>query len=151
MLHVTIKGLLAHKVRLATTAIAVLIGVAFMSGTLVLTATIGSTFDGLFADINAGTDVVVRGAVAVSGGQGFGDSRAAVDESVLPTVQAVDGVRGRRGQRLGLRPVRRPRRQGHRQSGTRAPRPSASRGPTTLPSTRSDWPTARPPPARPRW
>jgi len=93
MLHVTWKGLLAHKIRLATTAIAVLIGVAFMAGTLVLTATIGSTFDGLYKDINAGTDVVVRGAVAVSGGQGFGDSRAAVDESVLPTVQAVDGVR----------------------------------------------------------
>ena len=37
MLNVTIKGLLAHKVRLATTAIAVLIGVAFMAGTLVLT------------------------------------------------------------------------------------------------------------------
>ena len=53
MLHVTWKGLLAHKIRLATTAIAVLIGVAFMAGTLVLTATIGSTFDGLYADINA--------------------------------------------------------------------------------------------------
>ncbi len=93
MLHVTWKGLLAHKLRLATTAIAVLIGVAFMAGTLVLTATIGSTFDGLYADINAGTDVVVRSAESVSIGQGFGDVRAAVDESILPTVQGVDGVR----------------------------------------------------------
>ena len=57
MLNVTIKGLLAHKFRLAATALAVLLGVAFMAGTLVLTATIGSTFDGLYADINAGTDV----------------------------------------------------------------------------------------------
>ena len=53
-----------------------------MAGTLVLTATIGSTFDDLFADINAGTDVVVRSAESV-------DSRvrrpsgAAVAESVL--------------------------------------------------------------------
>ena len=91
MLHVTWKGLLAHKLRLATTAIAVLIGVAFMAGTLVLTATIGSTFDGLYADINAGTDVVVRGAQSVNAG--FGDVRAAVPESVLATVQGVDGVR----------------------------------------------------------
>ncbi len=93
MLNVTLKGLMAHKIRLATTAIAVLIGVAFMSGTLVLTATIGATFDGLYADINAGTDVVVRSAESVNAGQGIGDSRAAIDESVLPTVQAVDGVR----------------------------------------------------------
>jgi putative ABC transport system permease protein len=93
MLHVTWKGLLAHKLRLTTTGIAVLIGVAFMAGTLVLTATIGSTFDGLYKDINAGTDVVVRQAQSVSSGQGFGATRAAVDASVLPTVQAVDGVR----------------------------------------------------------
>jgi putative ABC transport system permease protein len=91
VLHVTWKGLLAHKIRLATTAIAVLIGVAFMAGTLVLTATIGSTFDGLYADINAGTDVVVRGAQSVNAG--FGDVRGPVPESVLATVQAVDGVR----------------------------------------------------------
>jgi putative ABC transport system permease protein len=97
MLHVTWKGLLAHKIRLATTAIAVLIGVAFMAGTLVLTATIGSTFDGLYKDINAGTDVVVRQAQSVSGGQGFGETRAAVDASVLPTVQAVAGVRVAQG------------------------------------------------------
>ncbi len=91
MLHVTWKGLLAHKIRLATTAIAVLIGVAFMAGTLVLTATIGSTFDGLYADINAGTDVVVRGAQSVNAG--FGDVRGPVPESVLATVQGVPGVR----------------------------------------------------------
>lgn len=91
MLHVTIKGLLAHKVRLATTAIAILLGVAFMSGTLVLTATIGSTFDGLFADINAGTDVAVRNAQSVD--TPFGTERGPIDESVLSTVQAVDGVR----------------------------------------------------------
>ena len=91
MLNVTIKGLLAHKFRLAATALAVLLGVAFMAGTLVLTATIGATFDGLYADINAGTDVQVRSAQAVD--SGFGDVRGPVDESVLPTVQAVDGVR----------------------------------------------------------
>ncbi|HEY6532032.1 MAG TPA: FtsX-like permease family protein [Acidimicrobiales bacterium] len=91
MLNVTIKGLLAHKFRLAATALAVLLGVAFMAGTLVLTATIGATFDGLYADINAGTDVQVRSAQAVEGP--VGDVRGPVDESVLPTVQGVDGVR----------------------------------------------------------
>ena len=38
--RVTIKGLLAHKLRFALTALAVMLGVAFMSGTMVLTDTI---------------------------------------------------------------------------------------------------------------
>lgn len=96
MLNVTIKGLLAHKFRLAATALAVLLGVAFMAGTLVLTATIGSTFDGLYADINAGTDVQVRSAESVD--PGFGTQvRGPVDESVLPSVEAVEGVRAANG------------------------------------------------------
>jgi putative ABC transport system permease protein len=99
MLRVTIRGLLAHKLRLVTTAIAIVLGVAFMSGTLVLTATMQSTFDGLFADINAGTDVVVRSTDVVD--SGFGDVRGPVDESVLPTVRGVDGVRAAEGDVTG--------------------------------------------------
>ena len=51
MLKTTIKGLLARKFRLLTTAIAVLLGVAFMVGTLVFTDTIGKTFDVLGGDV----------------------------------------------------------------------------------------------------
>ncbi len=51
MLRMTLKGLLAHKRRLLTTALAVTLGVAFMAGTLVLTDTIGKTFDDLFGDV----------------------------------------------------------------------------------------------------
>ena len=43
MLKTTIKGLLAHKRRLVTTTLAVMLGVAFMAGTLVFTDTIGAT------------------------------------------------------------------------------------------------------------
>ena len=60
MLHVTLKGLLAHKLRLALTALAVVLGVAFMAGSLVLTDTIRAVFDDLFAEVNAGVDAVVR-------------------------------------------------------------------------------------------
>ena len=49
MWKVTRKGLAAHKLRFALTALAVFLGVAFMSGTLVLTATIQNTFDSLFS------------------------------------------------------------------------------------------------------
>ena len=129
MLHVTSKGLLAHKLRLATTAIAVLLGVAFMAGTLVLTDTIGTTFDGLFADINAGTDVVVRGAQSVNSRvrRRAGRSR----RSVLATVQACRRRARRRGQRQRLRPVRRQGRQGRRQPEPGRPHPRLRAGPTT--------------------
>lgn len=60
MLKTTIKGLLARKLRLFTTSFAVLIGVAFMAGTLVLTDTIDKTFDDLFATVSEGTDAQVR-------------------------------------------------------------------------------------------
>ena len=64
MLKITIKGLLAAKRRLFTTALAVLLGVAFVAGTLVLTDTIGKTVTDLFASLNAGTDAQVRGRAA---------------------------------------------------------------------------------------
>ena len=60
MWNVTIKGILARKVRFLLTGVAVMLGVAFVSGTLVLTATIGHTFDGLFSTIYQHTDAVVR-------------------------------------------------------------------------------------------
>jgi putative ABC transport system permease protein len=56
MFRTTLKTLAARKLRLFTTSFAVLLGVAFMAGTLVLTDTIGKTFDKLFADVNSGTD-----------------------------------------------------------------------------------------------
>ena len=67
MLWLTIKGLLARKRRLFTTALAVTLGVAFMSGTLVLTDTIGKTFDDMFGSALANTDVQVRQVAAFEG------------------------------------------------------------------------------------
>ena len=60
MFSLTIKGLWAHKLRYALTGLAVVLGVAFMAGTMVLTDTMGKTFDGVFASANDGTDVIVR-------------------------------------------------------------------------------------------
>jgi putative ABC transport system permease protein len=90
MLTTTLKGLAAHKLRLLTTAIAVMLGVAFMSGTLVLTDTLGATFDDLFADANDGTDAYVRADAAFeSGGRAVRDR---LDAGLLATVASVDGV-----------------------------------------------------------
>ena len=44
MRKVTLRGLLAHKLRLALTALAIVLGVTFISGTFVLTDTLNATF-----------------------------------------------------------------------------------------------------------
>jgi putative ABC transport system permease protein len=97
--RVTIKGLLAHKLRFALTALAVTLGVAFMSGTMVLTDTISKTFDNLFADVNRGTDAYVRSAQSLS--SGFGGparrQRGRIPASLLPEIQSVPGAAAAEG------------------------------------------------------
>ena len=60
MWRATLRGLLARKVRLALTALAVLLGVAFISGTYVLTDTLDQSFQGFFRQKVAGIDLVVQ-------------------------------------------------------------------------------------------
>ena len=60
MIRVTFKGILAHKVRFLLTGVAIILGVAFICGTLVFTATINKAFDGLFTNVYQNTDAVVR-------------------------------------------------------------------------------------------
>ncbi|HEX4906599.1 MAG TPA: FtsX-like permease family protein [Acidimicrobiales bacterium] len=95
MLRATLKDLWARKIRLFTTSAAVLLGVAFMSGTLVLTDTVGRTFDDLFADVNRGTDEVVRAEATIDGD--FDDQRPRLDDSIVTLVRSVDGVAVARG------------------------------------------------------
>ncbi len=57
MWRVTIKGLLAHKLRLALTALAIVLGVTFIAGTFVLTDTLHNTFDNLFGNIYQNVDL----------------------------------------------------------------------------------------------
>ena len=91
IVKVTLRNLNAHKVRLALTALAVMLGVSFVAGTLIFTQTLQNTFDTLFAQIGKGTDVVVRGRAAFNGEQGQTD-RKPVPGSVLAQVQGVAGV-----------------------------------------------------------
>ncbi len=68
MFRVTIKGLLAHKLRLALTALAIVLGVTFIAGTFVLTDTLHSTFDTLFSNIYQHVDFQVRGVAQLGSG-----------------------------------------------------------------------------------
>src|SRR3954454_2978728 len=101
MLRTALKGLLAHKLRLLTTALAVTLGVSLMSGTLVLTDTMQQTFNNLFADVYRGTDAVVRAHAAFEGPQGAGMQRGRVDAALIPKVQAVPGVQAAEGSIFG--------------------------------------------------
>jgi putative ABC transport system permease protein len=92
VVRTALRNLLGHKVRLFTTGLAVMLGVAFMAGTLVLTDTIGKTFDDLFADVYASTDAMVRAKASFEDPSGFGDQRGRIDAAVLDKVAAVDGV-----------------------------------------------------------
>src|SRR5687768_1709175 len=86
MIAVALKGLLGRKVRALLTAFAVVIGVAMVSGTLVLTDTIQKGFDGVFTASYEQTDAVIAGKEIVKGSQ---SGAATVPESLLPRVQAL--------------------------------------------------------------
>ena len=92
MFRITLGGLIAHKVRYALTALAVLLGVSFMAGTLILTDTIGRTFDGLFADIYRGTSAVVRAPEAFDESPSFTAQRPLIDAGLEQRVRQVPGV-----------------------------------------------------------
>jgi putative ABC transport system permease protein len=90
MLSIAIKSVWAHKRRLVATTFSVVLGVAFLAGTLLLGDTLRANFDKLFTQANGTTDVVVRSATAL--GSGPGSSRTSVDASLLPAVRNVPGV-----------------------------------------------------------
>ncbi len=73
-----------------------LLGVAFMVGTLVFTDTIGKTFDELFATVSAGTDAQVRSRSVIDTGDG-GEVRNRIDAALLDVVDQVDGVAAAEG------------------------------------------------------
>ena len=90
MFKLTVKELVAHKLRMLTTAFAVLLGVAFMAGTLVFTDTIGATFDSALADADEGVDAYVRTPSEID--LGYGEPGPRLDASLATTVASVDGV-----------------------------------------------------------
>src|SRR5947209_1202847 len=94
MLRLALKGALARKLRLALTAVSIILGVAFVSGTYVLTDTLNATFERIFGNAESGVSVVVRGTQSFSPADsgGTGDERALVPDSVLQTVRRVQGV-----------------------------------------------------------
>jgi putative ABC transport system permease protein len=64
MLRVALKGLFGRKLRAVLTALAIVLGVAMISGTYVLTDTINAGFDTIFSQSYKNADVVITGKAA---------------------------------------------------------------------------------------
>jgi len=92
MIRVALRGLSGRKFRTLLTAIAIVLGVAMMSGAYVLTDTIDKAFDAIFVESYADTDAVVTGKEAGISFEGESAPPAPIPESVLEQVRSVDGV-----------------------------------------------------------
>jgi putative ABC transport system permease protein len=97
MRRITFRGLMARKLRLALTALAIVLGVTFITGTLVLGDTLNRTFDNVVGTAYQHVSFQIRGKAA------FGNTNAAaavdstadrkpVPQSVLSSVRRVPGV-----------------------------------------------------------
>ncbi len=94
MTRVALKGLLGRKVRASLTAVAIILGVAMVSGTYVLTDTIKSAFTTVFDTVYQHSDAVVTGKSAISSDNG-GNGRSlppSLPESLVAQVRALPGV-----------------------------------------------------------
>ena len=125
MIRFALKSLAGRKLRTSLTALAIVLGVAMMSGAYVLTDTIDKAFDAIFVDSYAGTDAVVtgkdrrlqlRGRVGRGAADPGGDARARPGGrrrrgrhrlgSGLPDEAAAAGRRGDRHRRRAVVRVR---------------------------------------------
>jgi len=92
MLTVALKGLAGRKVRASLTAIAIVLGVAMISGTYVLTDTINNGFDTIFSRSYQNADVVISGKAAFDSANGTSVEPPPMPQSLLPRIQKLPGV-----------------------------------------------------------
>jgi len=91
VIRIAWRSLTAHKLRTILTTLAILLGVAMISGTYVLTDQIDRGFQQIFSDAYKGTDVTVTRAQSFSGSQ-MSSSSEGLPETLVPTVKQVQGV-----------------------------------------------------------
>jgi putative ABC transport system permease protein len=87
MTRVALRGLWGRKLRTLLTAVAIVLGVALVAGTLVLTDSIQKAFDNIFTDSRQGSSVVISGKSAFDLTDDSGATAPPMDESVLQTVR----------------------------------------------------------------
>ncbi|HEX2503742.1 MAG TPA: ABC transporter permease [Miltoncostaeaceae bacterium] len=94
MTWVALKSMAGRRVRAALTALAVVLGVAMIAGSLILTDTIDRAFTSIFSSSYTQTDLVVRGESVVDGS--FAGTPT-VSAELLPRIEALPGVEAAAG------------------------------------------------------
>jgi putative ABC transport system permease protein len=92
VIGVALKGLLGRKLRAALTAVAIVLGVAMISGTYVLTDTIKAAFGTVFTQVYKNTDAVITGKSAIGGNANNNVVLPSLPESLLGRVRSLPGV-----------------------------------------------------------
>jgi putative ABC transport system permease protein len=96
--RLVLRGLMTRKLRSVLTAIAIVLGVAMISGTFVLTDQISGAFDQIFQAANKGTDAVVKPSPTFGSDSGNqNDAPLFVPQSLVARVKQVPGVRAADG------------------------------------------------------
>ena len=94
------RGMLAHRLRLALTGLAIALGVAFMAGSFIFSATLIRSLDSLFTQASTGTDVEVTHS-SPGGSTITGSPAQPLPASVLTAVRSVPGVAAADGEISG--------------------------------------------------
>jgi len=92
MTRLTLRSLATRKLRTALTAMAVVLGVAMISGTYVLTDTIDRAFSGIFAEAAEGVDVAVTPRDALERAGEGEEGALTMDAALLERVRRTPGV-----------------------------------------------------------
>ena len=92
MLTVALKGIAGRKVRALLTAIAIVLGVAMISGTYILTDTINNGFNTIVTNSYKNADVVISGEAAFKNTNGNGVETPTFPQDVLTKVKALPDV-----------------------------------------------------------
>ncbi|HLX19387.1 MAG TPA: FtsX-like permease family protein [Gaiellaceae bacterium] len=93
MTRVALKGLLGRKLRAALTAVAIVLGVAMISGTYVLTDTIKAAFGTVFTTVYKNTDAVITAKSVVLKNQSNSSALPpSFSQSLLTKVEKLPGV-----------------------------------------------------------
>jgi putative ABC transport system permease protein len=92
VIRFALKSLAGRKFRTVLTSLAIVLGVAMMSGAYVLTDTIDKAFDSIFVDSYAGTDAVVTGKDPGFSFEGESAEAPPIPDATLARVRQIDGV-----------------------------------------------------------
>ena len=92
MLAVALKGLAARKLRASLIGLAIVLGVAMISGTYVLTDTINNGFNTIFQTSYKNADAVISGKAAFSNTNGNGAPNPTFPDTVLSKVRVLPDV-----------------------------------------------------------